>query len=143
MTLSPSAKRALVRTANVILGLWLFVVLFAYFGLLKLTGVLGRNQPKAEAKAKLPKGDRKAAAKARDDARALKQKAAEAEAASAKLAALCSALDRAMFDPAVAEPESAALPMSVLASRRAKIAADLEAAEARWIEASEQLEKAA
>ncbi len=39
MTLSPSVKRALVRTTNVILGLWLFVVLFAYFGLLKLTGV--------------------------------------------------------------------------------------------------------
>ncbi len=66
--------------------------------------VLGRNQPKTEAKPKPPKVDRKAAAKAREDARALKKKAAEAEAASAQLAAQCSALDRAMFDPAAAEP---------------------------------------
>ena len=33
--------------------------------------------------------------------------------------------------------------MSELSRRRAKIAAELEAAEARWIEASEQLERAA
>jgi ATP-binding cassette subfamily F protein 3 len=105
--------------------------------------VLGRNQPKAEAKPKLPKIDRKNAAKAREDARALRKKAAEAEAASAQLAAQCSALDRAMFDPSAAEPHLATLPMSELAQRRAAIAAELEAAEARWLEVSEQLEKAA
>jgi hypothetical protein len=33
--------------------------------------------------------------------------------------------------------------MSELASRRAKVAADLEAAEARWVEAAERLEQAA
>jgi len=105
--------------------------------------VLGRNQPKSEARPKQSKGDRKADARARDEARALKKKAVEAEAASARLAALCSALDRAMVDPAAAEPELAALPMSELARRRAKIAADLEVAEARWMEAAEQLERAA
>ena len=105
--------------------------------------VLGRNQPKADSKPRQAKADRKADAKAREEARSLKKKAAEAEAASARLAALCSALDRAMFDPAGAEPELAALPMSELARRRASIAADLEAAEARWLEVSEQLEKAA
>ncbi|MGI8931518.1 MAG: ABC-F family ATP-binding cassette domain-containing protein, partial [Sphingomicrobium sp.] len=57
--------------------------------------VLGRNQPRGDAKVKLPKADKKAAARARDEARALKKAAAEAEAASARLAAQCSALDRA------------------------------------------------
>ncbi len=105
--------------------------------------VLGRNQPPAVAKTKQPKQDRKAAAKARDDARALKKAAAEAEAASAKLMAQCSAIDRAMFDPGSAPAELASLPMSELSRRRAKLAAELEATEARWLEASEELEKAA
>jgi ATP-binding cassette subfamily F protein 3 len=105
--------------------------------------VLGRNQPKAEGKPKASKADRKAGAKAREDARALKKAAAEAEAVSARLAAQCSALDRAMFDPTSAEPELASLPMSELSRRRAKLAAELQAAEARWIEASEQLESIA
>jgi ATP-binding cassette subfamily F protein 3 len=105
--------------------------------------VLGRNQSAAEAKAKQPKPDRKAAAKAREVARALKKAAAEAEAASARLMAQCSAIDRAMFDPESAPSELANLPVSELSRRRAKIAAELEAAEARWIEASEQLERAA
>jgi ATP-binding cassette, subfamily F, member 3 len=105
--------------------------------------VLGRNQSAAEAKAKQPKPDRKAAAKAREVARALKKAAAEAEAASARLMAQCSAIDRAMFDPESAPSELANLPVSELSRRREKIAAELEAAEARWIEASEQLERAA
>ncbi|MCY7338997.1 MAG: ATP-binding cassette domain-containing protein, partial [Sphingomonas bacterium] len=105
--------------------------------------VLGRNQPRAEARPKGSKADRKADARARDEARALKKKAAEAEAVSARLAAQCSALDRAMVDPAAAAPELAGLPMSELARRRAKIATDLEAAEARWIEASDRLDQAA
>ena len=42
-----------------------------------------------------------------------------------------------------AAPDLAGLPMSELARRRARIAADLEAAEARWLEASEQLDQAA
>ena len=104
--------------------------------------VLGRNQPKAE-KAKQPKIDKKAASKAREELRVLKKQAADAEAASAKLAALSSALDRAMFDPTSAEPELASLPMSELSRRRKQIALDLAAAEARWIEYSERLEQAA
>ena len=73
----------------------------------------------------------------------LKNAAAEAEATSARLAAQCSALDRAMFDPAGAEPDLASLPMTELSRRRAKLAADLEEAEARWLEVSEQLERLA
>jgi ATP-binding cassette subfamily F protein 3 len=105
--------------------------------------VLGRNQPKGVAKPKASKEDRKAGARAREEARALKKAAAEAEAASARLAALCSAIDRAMFDPGSADPELASLPMSELSQRRAKVAAELQAAELRWIEASEQLESIA
>jgi ATP-binding cassette subfamily F protein 3 len=108
--------------------------------------VLGRNQPAGEAKAKpakQPRQDRKAAARERDEARALRKAAAEAEAASARLMAQCSALDKAMFDPAGAEPELAGLSISELGARRAKLAAELQAAEARWLEASEKLELAA
>lgn len=105
--------------------------------------VLGRSQPQTQAKSKQPKLGRKAAAKVREEARALKNTAAEAEAASALLMAQCSAIDRAMFDPASAPPELTNLPMSELSRRRAKVAAELAAAEARWLEASEELEKAA
>ncbi len=105
--------------------------------------VLGRNQPKGDAKPKASKADRKAGAKAREAARALKKAAVEAEAASARLAAECSAIDRAMFDPTAADPELASLPMSELSRRRARIAAELKAAELRWLEAAEQLESIA
>jgi ATP-binding cassette subfamily F protein 3 len=67
----------------------------------------------------------------------------DAEAASARLAAQCSALDRAMFDPAAAEPELASLSMTELSRRRAETASELEVAEARWLEVSEQLEQLA
>jgi ATP-binding cassette subfamily F protein 3 len=105
--------------------------------------VLGRNRAPAEAKVKQSKPDRKAAAKAREVARALKEAAAEAEAASTRLMAQRSAIDRAMFDPENAPSELANLPVSELSRRRAKVAAELEAAESRWLEASEQLEQAA
>ena len=105
--------------------------------------VLRGNQAQPAAKAKQPKLDRKAAAKAREEARALQKVAEEAEAASARLMAQCSAIDRAMFDPASAPPELTSLPMGELSRRRAKVAAELEAAETRWLQASEQLDKAA
>ena len=98
--------------------------------------VLGRNQPKAEAKPKATKG--KPAAKRTEDARALKRAASEAEKESARLAAECSAIDRAMADPSAAP-----LPMSELSRQRAKLAEELVLAEARWLEASEKLEQAA
>jgi ATP-binding cassette subfamily F protein 3 len=104
--------------------------------------ILGRGAPASE-KAKRPKHDRKAAAEAREDARALKKAAAEAEAASARLAAQCSVLDRALFDPANAPAEFANMPMSELSERRAQVASDLQAAETRWLEANEQLERLA
>jgi ATP-binding cassette subfamily F protein 3 len=105
--------------------------------------VLGRNQPRIEGKPKASKADRRAASKARDEERALRKAAAEAEAISARLAAQCSAIEQAMIDPANAEAELASLDMSELSRRRARLAAELEIAEARWLEVSEQLERAA
>lgn len=105
--------------------------------------VLGRNQAKAETTAKPSKSDRQAGAKVRNTLRSFKKAAAEAEAASARLAAQCSALDRAMFDPVGADAELTSLPMSELSRRRAELAAELAAAETRWLEASEQLESRA
>jgi ATP-binding cassette, subfamily F, member 3 len=104
--------------------------------------VLGRGSSAPE-KPKQQRHDRKAAARAREDARALKKAAAEAEAVSARLAAQCSMLDRAMFDPTSAPTEFANMPMSELARRRAAVAAELAAVEARWLEANEQLEQLA
>ena len=105
--------------------------------------VLGRNQPKADPAVKASKPDRKAVAQAREAQRALKKAVADAEAESARLAARCSALDKAMFDPAAADPELADLPMSELARRRAEVAAALAEAEARWLQSSEMLEQQA
>jgi ATP-binding cassette subfamily F protein 3 len=103
--------------------------------------VLGRAP--AGSKPKQARHDRKAAAKAREDARALKKAATEAEADSSRLAAQCRALDRALSDPANAPLEYANLPMSELSKRRAQAAAQLQAAETRWVEANEQLEELA
>lgn len=104
--------------------------------------VLGRGTPSAQ-KPKQQRHDRKAAAKAREQAQALKKAAAEAEAVSARLAAECSALDRAMFDPGNSSTEFANMPMSELSKRRAQVAAELKAAEAEWLAANEELERLA
>jgi len=104
--------------------------------------VLGRNQP-AEAKGKSTKPDKKAAAKVKDAQREWRKAASEAEKECQRLTALCSALDKAMFDPKGAEPALANLPMSELSRRRSKSGDELAAAEARWLEASEQLEREA
>ena len=54
-----------------------------------------------------------------------------------------SAIDRAMFDPASADPALAKLTMGDLAQRRGKLAAELETVEAAWMEALEAIEEAA
>jgi ATP-binding cassette subfamily F protein 3 len=99
--------------------------------------VLGRNQPKSEARPKVSKADRKAASKAREGAAALKQAAAEAETASARLASECSALDRQLADAAC--PQT----LNELSQRRVALAEQLRHAVARWLEVSEQLERLA
>ncbi len=62
---------------------------------------------------------------------------------SLRLAEQRSELDRAMFDPSGAAPQYARLSMSELSQRRAKVAAALEEAEARWMALAEKLEREA
>src|SRR6187549_3792159 len=83
--------------------------------------VLGRNQPKAAARPKGDKKDRKAAARAREDARQIGKDIADAEAAIARLQARASSIDRAMFDPASAEPALRTLTIGELARQRAEL----------------------
>jgi ATP-binding cassette, subfamily F, member 3 len=99
---------------------------------------------KGPAKEKLSKADRKedkkAAAAAREAQAKLKREVNDAEADLAKLEVVLSAIDKAMFDPQSASNEYKDLTMSELSQRRGKIVAAQEAAEARWIAASEALE---
>ncbi|HWW64623.1 MAG TPA: ABC-F family ATP-binding cassette domain-containing protein [Sphingomonadaceae bacterium] len=106
--------------------------------------VLGRGEAKAPAEAAKTsrRDDRRAAAEARERSQALRRKVKEAEAAMARWAARRSALDRAMFDPASADPEDRDQTMTTLMKRRADAEAKLEAAEAAWLEASEAVEAA-
>jgi ATP-binding cassette, subfamily F, member 3 len=104
--------------------------------------VLGRNQPKADARPKGEKKDRKAAARAREVARQAGKEVSAAEAEIAHLQAQASSIDRAMFDPASAEPTLRELTMGELARRRARLDEELERAEQRWLAAGERLEKA-
>ncbi|MBY0582470.1 MAG: ATP-binding cassette domain-containing protein [Sphingomonas sp.] len=101
--------------------------------------ILGKNQPKQEGGFK-PKKDKKAAAQAREKAAALKKAASEAEALVARLTTERNAIDRAMFDPAGADPALAKLTMGDLSRKRAELQARLESAEAAWLEASEAAE---
>ena len=105
--------------------------------------VLGRNQPKQDAKPRAEKKDRKEAARSREEARQACKAVTEAEAAIALLQAQASGIDRAMFDPTSAAPELSKLTMSELSRRRAGITDELAQAEERWIAASERLERAA
>jgi ATP-binding cassette subfamily F protein 3 len=86
------------------------------------------------------KADKRAAAEARERAKALRDAVSKAEKAMAALTSERSRIDRAMFDPASAGPEEAGQTMSELMRRRADVEARLEAAEAAWVEASETLE---
>jgi ATP-binding cassette, subfamily F, member 3 len=104
--------------------------------------VLGRNQPKADARPKGEKKDRKAAARAREVVRQAGKEVSEAEAEIARLQAEVSSVDRAMFDPASAEPTLRELTIGELARRRARLDEELERAEQRWLAAGERLEKA-
>ena len=94
-----------------------------------------------------PKGNRKEerrkAAAARDKGQALRSREKTAEQAVARLGALLSAIDRAMFEPAAASGDLAGLTMTELLKRRSQVERQIEAAEAEWLEASEALEQLA
>lgn len=98
----------------------------------------GEAKPAAKAKK-----DKKAEAQARERDQALRRQVRDLEAETARLTAERSAIDRAMFDPDGAEPRFARLSMTDLSRRRAAVQEELDAAEARWMEASEALEQIA
>ena len=103
----------------------------------------GDDTKAAPAKPKDAKAARQEAAKAREAQAALRKTAKDHEARAAKLAQQVSAIDRAMFDPASADPALAKLTMGDLAQRRGKLAAELENVEAAWMSALEAIEEAA
>ena len=88
------------------------------------------------------KGDRRAAAQARERAQGLVRAAKLAEADVIRLTARRSAIDRGLFDPASADPADAKATMTELMKLRATVERELESAEARWLVASEALEQA-
>ncbi len=102
--------------------------------------VLGRNQQSEDGKAKPTKKDRKAAKKDREEARLLRSKVSDAEKEIARLHKECADLDAALIDPSSAKGALAKLSMSELAQRRSQLSDELEAVEARWLEASESLD---
>ena len=90
-----------------------------------------------------PKGnkkDKRAAAAKRDEQQALKKRAQGVEKDLAKLTAERSAIDRALFDPASAEPALAKLNNGDLMRRRSGLEKQIEALEAEWLELGEALE---
>jgi len=103
--------------------------------------ILGKGPAKEKMSKADRKEDKKAAAASREAQAKLKRDVSDAEADLAKLEVVLSAIDRAMFDPVSASNEYKNLTMGELSQRRGKIVAAQEAAEARWVAASEALEK--
>ncbi|MDB5696489.1 MAG: transporter ATP-binding protein [Sphingomonas bacterium] len=103
--------------------------------------ILAGDAKPAEPKRK--KESPKAAAERREADAVRRKEARDAEAELARLTADRTAIDQAMFAPATAAAPLAKLSMTELMKRRAEFDARIEAAEARWLEASEALEKLA
>jgi ATP-binding cassette subfamily F protein 3 len=103
--------------------------------------ILGKGPAKEKMSKADRKEDKKAAAASREAQAKLKRDVSDAEADLAKFEVVLSAIDRAMFDPVSASNEYKNLTMGELSQRRGKIVAAQEAAEARWVAASEALEK--
>jgi len=103
--------------------------------------ILGKGPAKEKMSKADRKEDKKAAAASREAQAKLKRDVSDAEADLAKLEVVLSAIDRAMFDPVSASNEYKNLTMGELSQRRGKIVAAQAAAEARWVAASEALER--
>ncbi|MBM3927778.1 MAG: ABC-F family ATP-binding cassette domain-containing protein, partial [Sphingomonadales bacterium] len=100
----------------------------------------GEDTPKAD---KPKKKDKAAVAAAKEAEKAARAAAKDAEAEMAKLEKERTAVDRAMFDPSTAEPKLAKLSMSDLMKLRSELTDKIDAAEARWMDASELLDREA
>jgi ATP-binding cassette, subfamily F, member 3 len=106
--------------------------------------VLGKgagNGQTAQAGKSDKKADRRAAAQARERARALQSDVAKAEKTLADLSAKRSRIERAMFDPASATPPEKNCTMSELMKLRAEVEKAIEEAEQRWVAAAHMLEQ--
>jgi ATP-binding cassette subfamily F protein 3 len=106
--------------------------------------ILGRNQESSGERGPSKrdrKEDRRAAAEARERSQALRKSAKAAEAEIARLEARKREIERAMFDPSSAAPADAKRTMSELMKLLAETGAQLAEAEARWVEASEAVER--
>ncbi|MBY0392239.1 MAG: ABC transporter ATP-binding protein, partial [Novosphingobium sp.] len=101
--------------------------------------VLGRNQPKADA-GKGATSKPKGGAKSREEMKALQKAVSEAEAAVGKAEARLAAIDAAMAGSGKPAADLAGLGMAELGRQRREVADQLEAAEARWMEAGEALD---
>ena len=99
--------------------------------------VLGRNQRKE--RGQKPKKDRRASAKEREVERLAHSTIAASEKLIARLQGQLATLDEALADPS-GESGLAARSTSELLRQRAAVAAELEDAESKWLEASESLE---
>jgi ATP-binding cassette subfamily F protein 3 len=99
--------------------------------------VLGRNQPKGDG-GKNGKQKGKGGAKTREELKALQKAVSEAETVIARAQMRLSALDAALAGKS--DKDLARLSMGELSRQRSAVEAELEAAEARWIEAGETLE---
>ncbi len=98
--------------------------------------VLGRNQPREGGGAK-PKKDKRASAKDREAVRLARSSVTATEKAIARLQDKLASLDASLAELSVAGGSPADL-----LRERARVAAELEGAESRWLDAQENLEKA-
>ncbi len=107
--------------------------------------ILGKNQPKsADGSGKGgKKSDRASQAQDRQKAQQLRKDVSAAESELERLTQERNAIDEAMFAPDKAAPKYAKMTMSDLSRLRGEVNAKVDAAEARWLELSEQLEMAA
>jgi ATP-binding cassette, subfamily F, member 3 len=101
----------------------------------------GTDPDDGAAKRVSKKDQRRAAAEAREQSQALRKAVKQAETEIAKLTAQRSEIDRALFDPKNYDGPHKTATMSELMKLRANIEKKLAAAEARWLDACEALER--
>lgn len=105
--------------------------------------VLGKNQeenPDKKPSSGNRKEGRRAAAERRKQLSTVRKNLQAAEKDMEMFSVTVSAIDQAMFDPASADAQLAGYTMTELMKLRAEMQEKLDKAEARWMEASEQLE---
>ncbi len=100
----------------------------------------GEGKPAGKSEKGNRKEARRLAAEAREKGASLRKRAKQSEAELARLTAMRSAIERAMFDPSAAEAILRGLTMTDLMKRRGEVERKIQAAEEAWLEASEAME---